>query len=122
MAATPKSLSRQTSKTSLSRQASQKNLSRRSQVADALQSLQIVPPFVDAIGGDILPEAVLLKNILEEMMNSLRYLSTLIYILTTPIEKSSDFGSKLFKDDRQIADLKVQIWPTFHIIHIKSFE
>ena len=107
MAATPKSISRQASSKNLSRQTSQKNLTRRSQVADAIQALQVVPSFVDAIGGDILPEAVLLKNILEEMMNSLRYLSTLIYILTTPIEKSSDFGSKLFTDDKQIADLKV---------------
>ena len=29
-------------------------------------------------------------------------------VLNTPIEKSSDLGSKLFKDDKQIADLKVK--------------
>ena len=108
MEGSQKTLNRQKSQSSLSRQQSQKNLTRRSQVADALQSLQVVPSFVEAISGDILPEAVLLKNILEQMMNSLRYLSTLIYILTTPIEKSSDLGSKLFKDDKQIADLKVK--------------
>jgi hypothetical protein len=36
-----------------------------------LQSLLVLPSISASIGGDVLPEAVLIKNILEEMLASL---------------------------------------------------
>ena len=44
-----------------------KSIKRRSQVADVLQALHVVPSFSETFSGDVLPEAVLLKNILEEI-------------------------------------------------------
>ena len=37
-------------------------------VIDALQSLKLIPSFTTQFSGDVLPEAILLKNILEEML------------------------------------------------------
>jgi hypothetical protein len=36
-----------------------------------LQSLMVLPSISAAIGGDVLPEAILIQNILEEMLASL---------------------------------------------------
>ena len=36
-----------------------------------LQSLLVLPSISASMGGDVLPEAVLIKNILEEMLASL---------------------------------------------------
>jgi len=83
-----------------------KSVNRRSQVADVLQTLHVVPSFSEAFSGDILPEAVLLKNICEEMMTNLNYLSTLTYILTAPLLKSCN-GSKVFNAESMHTDLKV---------------
>ena len=85
-----------------------KSVNRRSQVADVLQTLHVVPSFSEAFSGDILPEAVLLKNILEEMMTNLNYLSTLTYILTAPLLKSGN-GSKLVKEETNHVEIKVYI-------------
>ena len=83
-----------------------KSLKRRSQVSDALQTLHVIPSFAETFSGDVLPEAVLLKNILEEMMTSLNYISTLCYIMTAPILKPYN-GSKPYKDEDKPGDLKV---------------
>ena len=60
MDAGSKSLKRSETKSAL--------LKRKSTVSNVLQSLHVVPSFSEAFSGDILPEAVLLKNILEEMI------------------------------------------------------
>ena len=83
-----------------------KSVSRRSQVTDVLQTLHVVPSFSETFSGDILPEAVLLKNILEEMMTSLSCLSTLAYILTAPLQKLGH-GSKQSLGEKSITGLKV---------------
>ena len=46
-------------------------------VIDALQSLRLIPSFTAQFSGDVLPEAILLKNILEEMLSSISILSRL---------------------------------------------
>ena len=46
-------------------------------VIDVLQSLRLIPSFTAQFSGDVLPEAVLLKNILEEMMSNITTLSGL---------------------------------------------
>ena len=64
--------------------------------------LQVVPSFSETFSGDILPEAVLLKNILEEMMTSLNHLSTLTYLLTAPLQSSPlNANSKMISDEKQ---------------------
>ena len=73
---------------------------------DVLQTLHVVPSFSDTFSGDILPEAVLLKNILEEMMTNLNYLSTLTYVLTAPMLKSCNV-SKLIQEETKDPHLKV---------------
>ena len=96
MDAGSKSLKRSETKSAL--------LKRKSTVSNVLQNLHVVPSFSEAFSGDILPEAVLLKNILEEMMTSLNYLSTLIYILTSPLPNArTPIGN-----DKELADLKVR--------------
>ena len=46
-------------------------------VIDALQSLRLIPSFTTQFSGDVLPEAILLKNILEEMLCSIDILKNL---------------------------------------------
>ncbi len=63
-------------------------------IVDALHSLNLIPSFSTSdFGGDVLPEAVLIRNILDEMLFSLTTLSQVltkfrvskIYILFTDL-------------------------------------
>ena len=46
-------------------------------VIDAMQSLRLIPSFTTQFSGDVLPEAILLKNIMEEMLYSIETLANL---------------------------------------------
>ena len=79
---------------------------RRSTVGDVIKTLRVVPSFAETFSGDVLPEAVLLKNILEEMMTSLGHLSTLSYILIASL-KNTHNGSKDRQTEDETTDTKV---------------
>ena len=57
-----------------------------------LQSLMVLPSISAAIGGDVLPEAILIQNILEEM------LASLVIIKLKPILKCVFFVLTNFDD------------------------
>jgi hypothetical protein len=57
-----------------------------------LQSLMVLPSISAAIGGDVLPEAILIQNILEEM------LASLVIIKLKPILKCFFFVLTNFDD------------------------
>ena len=60
-------------------------------VIDVLQSLRLIPSFTAQFSGDVLPEAVLLKNIMEEMMSSISTLSG----LNSLFNQKTDIGNIL---------------------------
>jgi hypothetical protein len=55
-----------------------KNTMKTKTIVDALQTLSLIPSFSTSdFGGDVVPEAILIRNILEEMVASLYTLSIL---------------------------------------------
>ena len=81
---------------------------RRSTVGDVIKTLRVVPSFAETFSGDVLPEAVLLKNILEEMMTSLGHLSTLSYILLASLQNTHN-GSRDGKNEDESTDITVNL-------------
>ena len=81
---------------------------RRSTVGDVIKTLRVVPSFAETFSGDVLPEAVLLKNILEEMMTSLGHLSTLSYILLASLQNTHN-GSRDRKTEDESTDITVNL-------------
>ena len=81
---------------------------RRSTVGDVIKTLRVVPSFAETFSGDVLPEAVLLKNILEEMMTSLGHLSTLSYILLASLQNTPN-GSRDRKTEDESTDIMVNL-------------
>ena len=53
-------------------------------VVNTLQSLRLLPSVSTNFGGDLPPESILVKNILEEMMSSMTTLTSLVNQLENP--------------------------------------
>jgi len=90
-----------------------------------LQNLLALPSISSSISGDVLPEAVLIRNILEEMLASLVTLASLCHKLADPQVTSEKFQqsmpSKILPKIIRFQQVFILYANNFSLISISSF-